>query len=44
VDLLSPPGDVQHSAGASKLPEIGEIWGGVVEDMDSWWESLVEGV
>jgi hypothetical protein len=34
--------DVMHSVCDPKLPDAGKVWGGVVEDGDQWWESLVE--
>jgi hypothetical protein len=36
------PGDSMHSVCDPGLPEAGEVWGGVVENLDQWWESLVE--
>jgi hypothetical protein len=36
--------DVMHSVCDPELPDAGEIWGGVVENMDQWWESLVRAV
>ena len=36
--------DVMHSVCQPELPEAVEIWGGVVENLDQWWESLVEAV
>jgi hypothetical protein len=36
--------DVMHSACDPELPDTGAVWGGVVENMDQWWESLVEAV
>jgi hypothetical protein len=38
------PGDVMHSVCDPGLPGAGEVWGGVVENMDQWRESLVEAV
>ncbi len=38
------PDDVMHSVCDPELPEAGEVWSEVVEDMDHWWESLVEAV
>ncbi len=35
--------DVVHSVCGPELPDAREIWGGVVEDLGRWWESLVEG-
>jgi hypothetical protein len=37
-------GDAMHSICNPELPDAGEVWGGVVENMDQWWESLVEAV
>jgi hypothetical protein len=36
--------DAMHSVCDPELPDAGEVWGGVVENMDQWWESLVEAV
>jgi hypothetical protein len=33
-----------HSVCDPELPEPGEVWGVVVEDVDQWWESLVAGM
>jgi hypothetical protein len=33
-----------HSVCDPDLPDAGEVWGGFVENMDQWWESLVEAV
>jgi hypothetical protein len=38
------PDDAMHSVCDPDLPFVGEVWGGVVENMDQWWESLVEAV
>ena len=38
------PGDVMHSVCDPELPESGEIWGGVVDQVDLWWEDLVGAV
>ncbi len=38
------PEDAMHSVCDPELPDAGEVWGGVVENMDQWWESLVEAV
>jgi hypothetical protein len=35
------PDGVMHSVCDPELPEAGQVWGGVVENMDQWWESLV---
>jgi hypothetical protein len=36
--------DVMHSVCDPQLPEPGQIWGGVVDRVDQWWEELVEAV
>jgi hypothetical protein len=36
--------DAMHSICDPELPDAGEVWGGVVENMDQWWESLVGAV
>ena len=36
--------EAMHSVCDPDLPFVGEVWGGVVENMDQWWESLVEAV
>jgi len=36
--------DVMHSVCDPELPGAGEVWDGVIEDMDQWWESLVGAV
>ena len=38
------PVDVMHSVCDPQLPEPGQIWGGVVDQVDRWWEELVEAV
>jgi hypothetical protein len=38
------PDDVMHRVCDPALPDAGEVWGGVVEDLYQWWESLVEAV
>ena len=35
-----PPDDVMHSVCQPELPEAGEIWGGVVENLDQWWDEV----
>jgi hypothetical protein len=35
---------VMHSVCDPELPDAGDVWGGVVENMDQWWESLVKAV
>jgi hypothetical protein len=36
--------DVMHSACDPELPEPGQVWGGVVDQVDEWWDSVVEAV
>ncbi len=36
--------DVMHSFCDPEIPDVGRVWGGVGENMDQWWESLVEAV
>jgi len=38
------PENMMHSVCDPDLPRPGEVWGGVVENMDQWWESLMEAV
>jgi hypothetical protein len=38
------PDDVMHSVCDPLLPEPGQIWGGVVDQVDQWWEELMEAV
>jgi hypothetical protein len=38
------PDDAMSGVCDPELPDAGDVWGGVVENMDQWWESLVEGV
>jgi hypothetical protein len=38
------PVDAMHSVCDPELPDAEEAWGGVVENVDQWWESLVEAV
>ena len=38
------PDDVMHSVCDPKLPDAGQVWGGIVENMDQWWESLMGAV
>jgi hypothetical protein len=38
------PDDVMHSVCDPEIPDVGRVWGGVGENMDQWWESLVEAV
>jgi hypothetical protein len=30
--------------GKGELPEVAEVWGGAVDQVDQWWEELVEAV
>ena len=34
------PDDVMHSVCDPELPDAGEVWDGVVEDMDQWWDDV----
>jgi hypothetical protein len=36
--------DVMHSVCDPELPDAGEVLGGIVENMDQWWESLAGAV
>jgi hypothetical protein len=36
--------DAMHSVCDPELPEAGEVWGDVVENVDQWWESLLGAV
>jgi hypothetical protein len=36
--------DSMHSVCDPELPDAGQVWGGVVEDVDQWRESLVGAV
>jgi hypothetical protein len=38
------PDDAMHSVCDPELSDAGEVWGGVIENMDQWWESLVDSV
>jgi len=38
------PDDVMHSVCDPQLPDAGEVWGGVVENVDQSWDELVEAV
>jgi hypothetical protein len=38
------PDDVMHSVCDPQLPVAGEVWDGVVDQADEWWEELVEAV
>jgi hypothetical protein len=38
------PDEVMHSVCDPELPVAGEVWGGVVEDVDQWWDELVGAV
>jgi hypothetical protein len=35
--------DAMHRVCDPELPHAGDVWGGVVEDVDQRWESLLEG-
>jgi hypothetical protein len=32
------PEDAMHSVCDPKLPDAGQVWGGIVENLDYWWE------
>jgi hypothetical protein len=36
--------DELHSVCDPELPDTGAVWGGVVDQVDQWWEELVEAV
>jgi hypothetical protein len=36
--------DIMQSVCDPELPNAGEVWDGVVENMDQWWEELAETV
>lgn len=38
------PDDVLHSVCDPQLPDAGRVWGGVVDQVDTWWEELKEAV
>jgi hypothetical protein len=38
------PDDAVHSVCDPRLPDAGGVWGGVVENVDQWWDDLVEAV
>ncbi len=38
------PDGAMHSVCYPELPDAGDVWGGVVESMGQWWESLVGAV
>jgi hypothetical protein len=38
------PDDVMHSVCDPQLPEPGQVWGGVVDQVNQWWEELVAAV
>jgi hypothetical protein len=38
------PEDVMHSVCDPQLPVPGQVWDGVVDTVDVWWESLVRAV
>ena len=38
------PDEVMHSVCDPELPDTREVWGGVVDEVDQWWEELVEAV
>jgi hypothetical protein len=36
--------DAMHSVCDPELPEPGQVWGGVIDQVDQWWEELLEAV
>ena len=38
------PDDVMHSVCDPQLPEPGQVWGGVVDQVGQWLDSLMEAV
>ena len=36
--------DVMHSVCDPQLPDAGDVWDGVVDQVDQWWEELAEAV
>jgi hypothetical protein len=34
------PDDAMHSVCDPQLPDAGEVWGGVVDQVDEWWDSF----
>jgi hypothetical protein len=36
--------DAMHRVCGPELPDAGDVWGGVVENVDQHWESLLEAV
>jgi hypothetical protein len=38
------PDDVMHSVCDPELPDAGQVWDGVVESVDQWWDKLMEAV
>jgi hypothetical protein len=38
------PNDAIHTTCDPELPDAGNIWGGVVDQVDQWWEGLMEAV
>ena len=38
------PDDAMHTACNPQLPNAGNIWSGVVDRVDQWWEELVDAV
>ena len=43
-DSSVEPVDAMRSAGDPELPEVAEVWSGLVDDVNQWWESLVAAV
>ena len=38
------PDDALHSVCDPQLPDAGDVWDGVVDQVDQWWEELAEAV
>jgi len=38
------PDDAMHNVCDPELPDAGEVWGGVVDQVDQWWGELVRAV
>jgi len=38
------PDDAMHSVCDPELPDAGEVWGDIVENVDQWWNVLLEAV
>ena len=38
------PDDAMHNVCDPEFPDAGEVWGGVVDQVDQWWGELVRAV